>query len=778
MKKQKLVLIGNGMAGLKTIEHLLQENTSLYEMTIFGSEPYTNYSRIMLSSVLQGDITFDDITIHDWKWYEENEITLYPNETVLEINRKEQFVYTDKNRKVNYDRLIIATGSNPFILPLPGANKEGVMAFRTIDDCKQMIEASKKYKKAAVIGGGLLGLEAARGLLNLGMEVDVIHLADQLLNNQLDQTAGIMLKKELEVQGMQFLLGKDTAEIYGDARAEGLRFKDGTSIEADLVIMAVGIKPNISLAKETGLEINRGIVVDQYLQTNDEHIYAVGECAEHNGIVYGLVKPLYEQADILAKQLTKKAGVYQGSTVYTQLKISGIDLFSVGQIKDTEQTKSIFGYDEINGTYQKVLFEQDKAVGAVLYGDTSLSGSLLDIIWKRKYIPDHQKPSLLQPVNINESYAATLPRNENVCTCNSVSKSCIIEQVVSKDLQTVEDVKSCTKASSSCGGCKPVVQELLDYIHSDYFHETVQDNRFCTCTPLTEDEIVSEIQYKKLTSLSMIFQELAWNNATGCSTCLPALNYYLEMIYPQNFMNNQIFYLDPKTNAILETDGTYTIIPQTYGGIIHTNDLHQVSKLLRHYQLDNIYITTEQRLKICHIPEEHLLPLCRELNMLLHGYTNYSIKSIAIPESSCQCNKLQQINLATQLEKQTEFVNLPYQVTIKLFCCREELDRQYFDLAILQTKNSWDLITQKDMQQQILYATDTAEEMTLILLALIQYYRQSGNFQENLLQWIERAGPVHIREVLLNREFHEMLCSNLQHDQTKRKQMLVRNLQP
>ncbi|WP_208589499.1 nitrite reductase large subunit NirB [Gracilibacillus suaedae] len=773
MKKQHLVMIGNGMAGLKTIEYLLKETNQLYDITIFGSEPYTNYSRIMLSSVLQGDVTFDDITIHDWQWYEDNEITLYPNETVIEIDDQKQIITTDKKRKMNYDKLIIATGSNPFILPLPGIDKEGVMTFRTIDDCKKMIEAAKHYKKAAVIGGGLLGLEAARGLLNLGMEVDVVHLADRLLNNQLDTKASLLLKKELERQGMHFFLEKETSEIYGEISVEGLRFKDGTSIDADLVVMAVGIKPNIGLAHKSGIEVKRGIVVNDQMETSIPNIYAVGECTEHNGIVYGLVKPLYEQAKVLGQHLANQDAKYTGSTVYTQLKISGIDLFSVGKIAETDQTKAIYSYDEIGETYKKVLFDQDKAVGAVLYGDTSLGGSLLDIIKKQKFIPDHQKAELLQPVKIEESYAATLPRNEHVCTCNSVSKSCIIENVLNKKLNSVNDVKTHTKASSSCGGCKPIVQELLDYIQSDFFHETVKDNRFCSCTTLTEDEVVRAIQQHNLTSINMIMETLEWNNVTGCSTCRPALRYYLEMIYPEHYVHEEFLFLDHKTNAFLEKDGTYTIVPQLYSGKITAEQFKVISNVLIDFKIDTISISSDQRLIINGIQESDLLSVCSALNMTLHSYHPSSLRSVKIPECNCKRDKEELSMLVQEIEQQTEFLNLPTSLTIKAFCCKNLLGEHYFDLALLQSGNGWEFIT----DQGILYATINPQEMRNVLLSFLQYYRRSANYNEKIAQWIERVGIVHIREVLFDSETQQMLLDDLKSDQTNRKQLMIRHPQ-
>ncbi|MBW7457996.1 FAD-dependent oxidoreductase, partial [Paenibacillus sepulcri] len=363
---KKLVLIGNGMAGVRAIEHLLKLAPEAYEITIFGAEPHPNYNRIMLSSVLAGGADMKEIIINDWDWYKDNHIQLHTGHKVTRIDTQRKKIITDKGLETDYDAVVVATGSNPFMLPIPGADKEGVIAFRDIRDCEMMLDASRKYRKAAVIGGGLLGLEAARGLLHLGMDVSVIHIHKYLMERQLDEPASRMLQRELEAQGMKFLLHKHSASITGRRRVKELQFTDGSSVDADLVVMAVGIRPNIALAKASGIEINRGIVVDDYMRTNIPDVYALGECAEHRGIAYGLVAPLYEQGAVLAKHL---AGVetsgYAGSVTSTKLKVSGVDVFSAGRFAETPGTRALRIQDDLAGTYKKIVIEDGKLVGAV-----------------------------------------------------------------------------------------------------------------------------------------------------------------------------------------------------------------------------------------------------------------------------------------------------------------------------------------------------------------------------------------------------------------------------
>jgi nitrite reductase (NADH) large subunit len=301
--KEKLVLVGNGMAGVRTLEELLKIAPEKYDITVFGAEPYGNYNRIMLSPVLAGEKTVDDIMLNTEQWYIDNDIILYKGKSVTEIDRVNKKVIAEDGTMAEYDRLLLATGSNPFMIPVPGHDKDGVIAFRDIHDVDTMLAASKNHKNAVVIGGGLLGLEAANGLMKQGMDVTVVHLLDSLMERQLDKPASALLKASLEERGMTFLMEAETAEIIGNGRVQGIRFKDGSEVEADLVVMGVGIIPNTELAKKSGLHCERGIVVNDTMQTFDPGIYAVGECAQHRGIAYGLVAPLFEQGKVAANQL-------------------------------------------------------------------------------------------------------------------------------------------------------------------------------------------------------------------------------------------------------------------------------------------------------------------------------------------------------------------------------------------------------------------------------------------------------------------------------------------
>ncbi|MBS62266.1 MAG: assimilatory nitrite reductase large subunit [Salinisphaera sp.] len=377
--KLDLVVIGNGMAGVRVIEELLEAAPERYNITVFGAEPHPSYNRIMLSPVLAGDKDFAEIETHDRSWYVDNDIVLHTGEAVTAIDRRRRMVISESGRETGYDRLLLATGSTPFMLPVPGHTLDGVISFRAIGDVERMVEASKNGGKAVVIGGGLLGLEAAYGLHKRGMDVTIVHLMETLMERQLDPIAADLLQHSLAQRGLSFRMGAKTAAILGDKndRVTGLRFDDAddSEIEADLVVMAVGIRPNVELADKAGLHCEKGVVVNDTMQTYDPRIYAVGECVEHRHAVYGLVAPLWDQAKVCANHLAHRGHThYEGSVTATQLKVTGIDVYSAGDFSDGEDTEALVFSDVRRGVYKRVVLRENRIVGVVLYGDTRDGG--------------------------------------------------------------------------------------------------------------------------------------------------------------------------------------------------------------------------------------------------------------------------------------------------------------------------------------------------------------------------------------------------------------------
>lgn len=752
--REKLVLIGNGMAGINTIEHILKLAKSRFDITVFGGEPYPNYNRIMLSYVLEGSKTIDDIILNGWSWYEENGIKLHAGTAVTRIDTKERVVYAENGISQSYDKLIIATGSNPIVLPVPGKEKEGVIGFRDIGDCTSMIHASKNYRKAAVIGGGLLGLEAAKGLVNLGMEATVIHLMPDLMERQLDSTASAMLKAELERQGIRFKMEAQTAELYGGERVEGLRFKDGSELEADIVVMAVGIRPNTALAAEAGLQVNRGIVVDDYMQTSEPGVYAVGECNEHRGIAYGLVAPLFEQGQILAKHLAgAETAPYEGSVLSTKLKISGVDVFSAGRFTDSPELKVLRKQDEWKNVYKKLLLEDGKVVGGVLFGDVTDSAVIQQWIKKGATLTEELYAEFMGTSGGSTQSplerVAAMSDDEIVCGCNGVSKGRILDVIRNDGLTTVDEIKGCTGAGRSCGGCIPTVSNLLQLALGDSYAGAAAKTGICGCTSLSRDEIVADIRAKRLTTVREIMHVLEWNQTEGCSKCRPALNYFLNMVWPKEHEDEKDSrFVNERLNANIQKDGTYTVIPRMYGGVTTPQELQRIADVAVKYNVPMVKVTGGQRIDLVGIQKEDLPDVWQELDMPSgYGYAK-ALRTVktCIGSLYCRFGTQDSVGMGVRLEKLFERLDMPAKLKMAVNGCpRNCAESCTKDIGIVGNDGGWEIYVGgnggiKPRIAELLCKVKTDDELVEICAAYIQLYRETANYLERTSDWIERLG--------------------------------------
>lgn len=772
--KKKLVLIGNGMAGVNCIEQILKLAPNRYDITIFGSEPHPNYNRILLSSVLAGDADMNDIVINSWDWYRENNIIIHAGHTVNAIDTKHKIVRTESGIQVPYDDVIIATGSLPFMLPLPGADKKGVIAFRDIKDCETMMEASKKYKKAVVIGGGLLGLEAARGLLNLNMEVSVVHSNRILMNRQMDETGGFMLQKELQQQGMKFLLGKHTEKILGKDRVTGLRFTDGSEESADLVVMAVGIKPNMAMAKKSGIEVNRGILVNDFMETNIPNVYSVGECVEHRGISYGLVAPLYEQAAVLAKKL---AGLetegYHGSVVSTKLKVSGVDVFSAGQYLDDVDTRAVRVQDEFGGVYKKVVIRNGKVIGSVLFGDISDGARLFAMIRSGEDVTGKEKEILLGSggsAPSNADLIASMSDDEIVCGCNGVSKGAVVNAINEKGCSSVNDIKACTKASASCGGCKPLVADVLTYVLGDGV-KTVKEG-ICGCTTLSRDEVVDSIREMKLTTSKEVMHVLDWSNPEGCSKCRPALNYYLGMVWPEDHEEErESRFVNERNHANIQKDGTYSVVPRIYGGVTTPQDLMKIAEVAQKYEVPLVKITGGQRIDLLGVKKEDLPSMWTDLDMpsgYAYGKTLRTVKT-CVGSTFCRFGTQDSMAMGIEMEKRFERLSTPAKFKMAVSGCpRNCAEATIKDLGVVAIDGGWEIHVggnggTKVRVTDLLVKVKTEEEVLEWTGAYMQYYRETGKYNERTAEWLERVGLANIKAALEKKEDRLALVGRIEH---------------
>ncbi|WP_416149913.1 nitrite reductase large subunit NirB [Salipaludibacillus sp. HK11] len=761
---KKLVMIGNGMAGVRTIEEILTRDNTKFEITIIGEEPYPNYNRIMLSNVLQGKTSLDEISINDWSWYEENNVRLITSEKVVKIDRSNKTITTDQKRCVSYDELIIATGSSSFILPLPGKDLEGVIGFRTIEDTEKMIKIAETKKKAVVIGGGLLGLEAARGLIDRGMDVHVVHLLPTLMEQQLDAPAARMLKKDLEKQGMKFKMEKQTAEICGDKSVKAIRFNDGEELACDLVVMAVGIRPNVFLAKESGLEVNRAIIVDDHMRTSDPAIYAVGECAEHKGTAYGLVAPLYEQGRALADQLTGIKGEgYQGSILSTQLKVAGCDLFSGGKIHEDDETEAIVVQDAVAGVYKKILITNHKVVGIVLYGDASDGNRLFSMLKKGTDISDFTTAAVLQKAGEDDNTAllAEMPAEETVCGCNGVTKGKIVQSILEENLSSFEEVKTCTKAGGSCGKCRPMVEGILSLTLGDSFDATAQKTGMCECTDLSRDEVVAEIKDKGFQSPMEVRYVLEFKNPEGCSKCRPALNYYMRMIRPTEYEDDKSSrFVNERMEGNIQKDGTFSVIPRMYGGTTTADELVRMGEVAKKYDIPLVKVTGASRIGLYGVKKEDLPQVWEELGMRSGYAYSKSLRNVksCVGSQFCRFGTQDSLGLGIKLEKELEMIDTPHKMKMGVAGCPRNCSEVLTkDFGVVCVENGYQLYVGGNGGTEVrecdfVAIVATEEEVITYAKAYMQYYRETGIYGERTAPWVDRLGIDTVKTVILDND--------------------------
>ncbi|HGF0255121.1 TPA: nitrite reductase large subunit NirB [Staphylococcus aureus] len=762
MAKQKLVMIGNGMAGIRTIEEILERANDLYDITVIGKEPYPNYNRIMLSNILQNKMTVEETIMNPYEWYEEHDIKLITNDPVVDVDRANQNVTTANGIEVAYDKLIFATGSKAFVIPVPGSTLPSVIGWRTIDDTEQMMNIAKTKKKAIVIGGGLLGLECARGLLDQGMEVTVLHLAEWLMEMQLDRKAGNMLKADLEKQGMKFEMQANTTEILGEDDVEGVKLADGREIPTDLVVMAVGIRPYTEVAKESGLDVNRGIVVNDVMQTSDSNVYAVGECAEHNGKVYGLVAPLYEQGKVLADHLTnKETNGYKGSTTFTSLKVSGCDLYSAGQIVENAEIKGIEIFNSVDNNYKKIFLKDGNVVGAVLYGDIDDGSRFYNMMKKGESTKDYTLVSLLTKGGEEASLSiADMADDETICGCNGVDKGTIVNAITENGFTTVEEVTAKTKAGNSCGKCKPQIAQILQHTLGDDF-VAAKPAGICGCTDLTRDQIVTQIRAKGLKTSKEVRHVLNFKNKGGCPKCRPAINYYLNMVYPHDHEDErESRFANERYHANIQNDGTFSVIPQMRGGVTDADQLIRLGEVAKKYHVPLVKVTGSQRVGLYGVKKEELPNIWEDLGMRsasAYGKKTRSVKS-CVGKEFCRFGTQYTTRLGIRLEKTFEYIDTPHKFKMGVSGCpRSCVESGVKDFGIISVENGFQIYiggnggTEVE-KAEFLTTVETEDEVIKLCGALMQYYRETGIYAERTAPWLRRLGFENVKEVLLDPE--------------------------
>jgi len=763
--RDHLVVIGNGMAGCRAVEELLARDPDRYRVTIIGAEPLVNYNRIMLSPVLAGEKTFDDIVINDADWYADNGITLLSGDPVAAIDRAACTVTTRSGLTLGYDRLLIATGSDPFVIPVPGHDLPGVVSFRDMRDVEAMLAAAARGGSAVVIGGGLLGLEAAHGLSLRGMRVTVLHLMPTLMERQLDEAAAWLLKSALEARGQTVLTGADTAAIIGDGRVESVRLKDGTEIAADLVVMAVGIRPAVGLARAAGLDVGRGIRVDDHMVTSDPAVLAVGECVEHDGQVYGLVAPLWDMCRALADGLVGTPSGYRPAPTATKLKVAGLDVFSAGDFAGGDGAEDIVLRDASRGIYKRVVVRDDRLVGAVLYGDTADGNWYFDLLKRGESVAPFRDALIFGQAFAAEgapadpkAAVAALSDAAEICGCNGVSKGKVLA-CIDGGAHGLDAVRAGCKASASCGACTGTVEALLAW-RLDGAVET-GPKTLCRCTSFGHDDVRREIVAQGMRSIPEVMQRLHWSTPDGCASCRPALNYYLLCALPGEYVDDQQSrFVNERLHANIQKDGTYSVVPRMWGGITSPRELRAIADVVEKYDAPMVKVTGGQRLDIFGIRKEDLPAVWADLNAAgmvsghAYGKALRTVKT-CVGSEWCRFGTQDSTGLGVTIERATWGSWMPHKFKIAVSGCpRNCAEATIKDFGVVCVDSGYELHVGgnggiKVRATDFLCKVATEREAIEMCAAFIQLYREEARYLERTAPWIERVGLAYVQSRLL-----------------------------
>ncbi|MBI3313030.1 MAG: NAD(P)/FAD-dependent oxidoreductase [Candidatus Omnitrophica bacterium] len=772
MEQKHLVVIGNGMAGMACVDQILNRKPN-FKITVLSEEPYYNYNRILLSSVLAGEKTVDEIYINSKEWYDRHGINLCRGTRAVDVDSKNKTVIAADGSSVPYDLLLLATGSNPFIPPIEGVNIPGVFTFRNMADTENILESCKTAKKAIVIGGGLLGLEAARGIMNQGVKVSVVHIMDRLMEVQLDEVGGGFLKREIEKLGINVLLNKNTAKIMGEKQAEGVLFKDGFIEQADMVVIACGIRPSVELGKKAGLQVGRGIVVNDYMETSDPSIFAVGECVEHQGKVYGLVAPLYDQGKVLAATITGDRGpVYEGSVLATKLKVMGIELFSAGDFKAAESDKEVVCFQDHGlGIYKKIVIHQDRVVGTILIGDASDANRLLEMMRSKERIGDKRKNLLFSgPIAIGApSDVMSRPDTDTICGCIGVSKGQIITAIQQKGLKTVSDVKACTKASSGCGTCAGLVQQILIGVVGSEFQEEKKDV-LCACVPFPKEQLRTMIETQKLKSAQDVLD--IYGNGTGCSYCKPALSFIVDEVHCGDHKEDRSArFINDRVHANIQRDGTFSVIPRMRGGVTSPEQLRKIADVAEKYKVPMVKVTGSQRIDLLGVKKEDLPKMWADLDMTSGYAYAKAVRMVKSCVGTDFCRYGTQDSIATGIELETLLEGLYTPAKVKMGvvgCPRNCAEATVKDIGLIGMEGGWQVVIGGAAGKivraaDILVTVKTKEEALEAAMLFFQYYREHGEYIERTYDFVVRIGLEKIRRetILAPEEIRKGLLERL-----------------
>ncbi|NIY73499.1 NAD(P)/FAD-dependent oxidoreductase [Marivivens donghaensis] len=761
--KKKLVVIGAGMASGRMLEHLFEANAD-YDVTLFNAEPRGNYNRLMLSPVLSGEKTYEQIVTHDDAWYAENGVTCRFGEKVTGIDRDRKVVIGE-NGEVAYDKLVIGTGSNPFIIPLPGHDLKGVIPYRDLEDTQSMMDlGAKPGSKAVVIGGGLLGLEAAAGMAARGVEVTVVHIMGHLMERQLDEAAGYLLRKSLGEKGIKVMCKANSKEILADenGHVRALLLDDGTELPCDLLVMAVGIRPNTKLGAEAGLAVGKGIHVDDQMVTSDPDILSLGECVEHNGAIFGLVAPLYDQARVLANTLMGIEDAFKNKEVSTKLKVTGCDLFSAGDFAEGEGREDIVFRDPARGVYKRLILQGNKVIGAVMYGDTADGAWFYNHIKEGTDVAEMRDTLIFGPAYQGGAAAdplsavAALPADAEICGCNGVCKGKIVD-AINGGATTLDGVRATTKASNSCGTCTGLVEQVLAVtLGEDFVMPTSQP--ICKCSDHTHEDVRRLIKAQELKSMPAVFQELAWKTVDGCHVCRPALNYYLLADWPLDYQDDpQSRFINERKHANIQKDGTFSVVPRMWGGMTTSDELRAIADVVDKFKIPTVHVTGGQRIDLLGVKGEDLPEVWSDLNkagmVSGHAYSKglRTVKT-CVGKDHCRFGTQDSTGLGINLEKALWGSWTPHKVKLAVSGCpRNCAEATCKDIGVVCVDSGYEIgiagAAGMDVKEtEAFHKAASEEEVLEYVQAVMQLYRENAKYLDRIYKWVNKVGLDWVKE--------------------------------
>lgn len=743
-----ILIIGGGIAAQSVAEALRERDTTA-RITMICEEPRLPWDRVSLSHILIDGEDAETLQLRPRTWYEDHDVDVKTGTKVVFLDTARNLVRLDDDSLLAYDRCVLATGSDALMPPIPGIDQKGVVAFRSPEDCVAIQDIADAGKSCAVIGGGLLGLEAARGIASRGAPVTVVHLMDRLMERQLDASAAALLAPAMEDLDVKVLLEKSTETILGndDGHVTGLKFTDGEILDAELVVVAIGIKSRTDLAKTAGLEVKRGIVVDDRLQTSAPNVFAVGECAEHRGMVYGIVAPIHDQTQVAADAiLGEPQAMYPGSILSAKLKIMGVDLVSIGSAEGSGATVE----NREERSYRKLIVENGKLTGAVLMGDIKGHELLLDKVKNSFEVED----PLALLAEASKASAADLPDTAQVCNCNGVCKGDIVQAIQEHDLGSTAEVVARTRAGAGCGTCKPLVKEIL----LDVRGGKVDENTYlCACLKQTREECASAIREQGLESVS----EVAAACGTGreCGACNPALAYLVSEVNENRHREERhARYINDRVHGNIQKDGTFSVVPRMKGGKTTADELRRIADAADKYDIQTIKVTGGQRIDLLGVKKEDLPAIWEDLGMASGMAYAKSVRTVktCVGSDHCRFGLDDSMGTGIELEGMLEGLHTPAKVKLGVTGCPRNCAEAYIkDIGLVAIEGGWEVYVggaggTEVRKGDLLCTVKTKEEAISASITFLQYYRETADYKERTYTYMENRGLEAIQAVVFD----------------------------